>query len=124
MIKLDIGSDIYTILSTNPEISAATHNQIYPIIAEENTTCPFVVFQRLATNFIGNKDFIQKNDDVVEIKIVTEEYKEGVKLAEKICDAMLQQHNSLNLRQIEINNASEEWNENKFIQSLTFTIKY
>ncbi len=124
MIKLDVGTDIFTILTSNAEISAATHNQIFPIIAEENTTCPFVVYQRINTNFISSKDFIQKNDDMIEIKVVSDEYKEGVNLAEKICDEMLQQHNNLDIRQIQLNNASEEWNENKFIQTLTFTIKY
>lgn len=124
-MKLDAGKDIYTMLSANETISSTTSNHIFPIIADDDTPTPYIVYRRTSTNFETNKDFITKSDDTVELLVVTDDYKEGVGIAEAAMSALMDYNiASLGIKRVTVVGGNEDYNEGKYIQTLIINIKY
>lgn len=73
-------------------------NKIYPLIANETTTFPFIVYRRSSIIPESNKDY--SNDSAyIQIMIAANNYAESVELAEQVRTSLVHKKESFRLYQ-------------------------
>lgn len=118
MDSLNIGKAIYTILQTSIDID----KKIYPLIADEGTTFPFIIYKRTGLTPESTKDNTNENVSV-EINIASSNYSESIDLAIKVRKALEHKkgtYSDIAIEDIVIDDATEDYIEDTFIQTLTF----
>lgn len=121
MDSLNIGKAIYTILQTSIDID----KKIYPLIADEGTTFPFIIYKRTGLTPESTKDNTNENVSV-EINIASSNYSESIDLAIKVRKALEHKkgtYSDIAIEDIVIDDAAEDYIEDTFIQTLTFKIE-
>lgn len=121
MDSLNIGKAIYTILQTSIDID----KKIYPLIADEGTTFPFIIYKRTGLTPESTKDNTNENVSV-EINIASSNYSESIDLAIKVRKALEHKKGTyadIAIEDIVIDDATEDYIEDTFIQTLTFKIE-
>ena len=116
MIK--IGSTVYKILSEDLEVTEMVGDNIFPLIADTDTTFPFIVFKKDSYKPQYSKDGITNKRAVVEIIIASEDYEESVELAEKVFKAI-----AAKSRYFKLEDNTEDYLNDTFLQSLTYKIE-
>lgn len=115
---MDIGKAINAMLSTVLPS--------YPIIAEQGANFPFSVYRRLGYYPKNTKDVYNYEETVViEVNIAATTYAESVELAQRVKDVL--EHNrgtyeNLNINDITMVDATEDWLNEAYIQSMRFNI--
>ena len=110
---------IYNILNSDKELNKLVGKKIYPIVAEESTTFPFIVVRRTNINTEYCKDgrVIDRCDFTV--TIAANNYAESVTIAEHVRKLIeLKRNDYFNL--IHLWSVSEDYIDNTYIQELTF----
>ena len=121
MDSLNIGKAIYTILQTSIDID----KKIYPLIADEGTTFPFIIYKRTGLTPESTKDNTNENVSV-EINIASSNYSESIDLAIKVRKALEHKkgtYSDIAIEDIVIDDATEDYIEDTFVQTLTFKIE-
>lgn len=121
MDSLNIGKAIYTILQTSIDID----KKIYPLIADEGTTFPFIIYKRTGLTPESTKDNTNENVSI-EINIASSNYSESIDLAIKVRKALEHKkgtYSDIAIEDIVIDDATEDYIEDTFIQTLTFKIE-
>lgn len=121
MDSLNIGKAIYTILQTSIDID----KKIYPLIADEGTTFPFIIYKRTGLTPESTKDNTNENVSV-EINIASSNYSESIDLAIKVRKVLEHKkgtYSDIAIEDIVIDDATEDYIEDTFIQTLTFKIE-
>lgn len=116
MIK--IGETVYNILSTDIEVTNVVGNKIFPLVADTNTTFPFIIYRKNSYVPEYTKDGISKKSATVEIVIASDKYNIGVDLADKVFKAI-----SAKDRKFRLQNNTEDFIEDTFIQTLIYNIE-
>lgn len=105
--------------------------QIYPIIAPNGTVGNFAVYRRLNLEVYNSKDIYNCDEKTdIAITIVSERYDEGLTLATNVKMYLehlkgvyrTQKGEELIISDCTLIDASEDWNNEKYIQNLVFTI--
>lgn len=116
--NLNVGKAINTMLSTVLPS--------FPIIAEQGANFPFAVYRRIGYNTKNTKDVYNYEETIVfEVNIAATTYAESVELAQRVKDVL--EHNrgtydNLKINDITMMDASEDWVNEAYIQSMRFTI--
>jgi hypothetical protein len=122
-MSLQVGKAIYNLLSNDANVTGRVQNKIYPLIADTGTTFPFIVYRRTG---IEPDRFIYKEDTYVEVVIASDKYNESIEIADLVKDALQGKrgiYSGINIQDIRMTNADEDYIEDTFIQNLTFNIK-
>ena len=95
-------------------------NKIFPLIANANTTFPFLVYRRNYYRPINNKDL---EDEIVGIEIViaATKYEESVVIADRVASALLHKKTEV-IDDIQINNMYEDFIDDTFLQHINIDI--
>jgi hypothetical protein len=117
--SLRIGKIVYS------KIGSLVNNRCYPLIAENGTTYPFIIYQRDSLDSMFCKDGVYEDEVNVSVRVVTDTYNEGIDLAQSVREAM-----TFNNYTIEdggtytslMVQADEEFNNDAYIQTLIFRI--
>lgn len=126
MTGLSIGKVVYNILSSDNNLKKIIGDKIYPLIADEGTTFPFVIYSRIGIDQQSSKD--STDDEIrVLVQVATTNYQQSVEIAELIRSTL--EHwtgtiNNLYIEDIILEDASEDWLDDSFIQNLNFNIIY
>lgn len=119
MSGLQIGKAIKAILSGI--------DKVYPLVADEGTTYPFVVYRRSGLTPASTKDrYSFRESASVEIIIASNTYPDSINLADQVKEKMegtRGTYSGLNIGEITLTNADEDFLEDTFIQKLTFNIE-
>ena len=76
--SIQIGKVIYSKLSENEIIQNVVADRIYPVIAEQTTNYPFIIYYRNSiVNTIFNKDGSVEDDVSFSITVVSTKYNES-----------------------------------------------
>lgn len=116
---LNIGKYIYSTLST----ALGKETKITPLIADNDTKFPFVVYKRIGLISNGCKDGYIEDTVTIEITVVTDKYKAGVDIANTIrkeIERLKTTSNGMDIQAILIN-AFEDYN-GAFIQTMQFKL--
>lgn len=126
MTGLSIGKVVYNILSSDNNLKKIIGDKIYPLIADEGTTFPFVIYSRIGIDQQSSKD--STDDEIrVLVQVAANNYQQSVEIAELIRSIL--EHwtgtvNNLYIEDIILEDASEDWLDDSFIQNLNFNIIY
>ena len=124
--SLLLGKYIHKILSEDETISGYVGKKIFPIVVESGTKYPFIVFTRTSINANFSKDGIIKDTVNVEINCVTDTYLEGCNIANAVrnlLDCSWYKTEELFISQIRLTNVVEAYQDDAYIQTLTFTFQ-
>ena len=126
-MSLQVGKAIYNILSNDAKIIDSVEHKIYPLIADTGTTFPFIVYRRTGIEPSDSKDrFIYSENTYVEVVIASDKYNESIEIADLVKNALQGKrgnYSGINIHDIRMTNADEDYIEDTFIQNLTFNIK-
>ena len=88
MKSLEIGKLIYSLLSADSRLSTLLGNKIFPLIVENNTTYPFIVYKRSDVKANYTKDIHLSDDVSIDIVCVSDNYLSGLEIAGIIIDLL------------------------------------
>ena len=126
MTGLSIGKVVYNILSSDKSFKEVIGNRIYPLIADEGTIFPFVIYSRIGIDEQSTKDSTSEQIRVL-VQVAANNYQQSIETAEIIRAAMEHKSgtfNNLLIEDIILEDASEDWLDDTFIQNLNFNIYY
>lgn len=123
MSCISIGKAIKSLLVAGLS-KTSIKNKIYPLIADENTTFPFIVYRRSSITTVSDKDY--SNDSAcIQIMIAANNYAESVELAEQVRTSLVHKKGiiqTIPIEDISLVDGSEEFIDNTFVQNLIFKI--
>lgn len=121
MNSLEIGKAIYQILDQNQITN------VFPIVADEGTTFPFVVYRRNGLVPSTTKDMYNYRElATIDILVASTDYNSGITLATTIKQVLEQTRGTfdgIKIGGIHLVNATEDYIDNTFIQKLTFSVE-
>lgn len=123
--KWFIGNDIRALLLKNEEVINQVGTNIFPLIAPENTSGDFIVYMRNKYNKTAVKQGIYQDECEVAVVGISDNYDDALALASKIDNALTGQHtldNGVRLM-ITLADSTETFDDDKYIETLIFTIK-
>ena len=124
MQSLEIGKVIYAVLSTDSRLTTLVGNKIFPVIVDNGTTYPFIVYRRSNVTASYTKDFHLSDEVLIDINCVSQSYEEGLKIAGIVRDILEDKRfTDKGLQSIILESADEDWIDDAYIQTLSFTIK-
>ena len=114
-MSLQIGKAIYHILSNDKDVVDKVQNKIYPLIADVDTTFPFIIYKRTGIEPADSKDrFIYSEDVYVDVVIASDKYNESIEIADLVRTALLQGSYD-GIKDINLTDADEDYIEDTFI---------
>jgi hypothetical protein len=116
---INILKDITTILLSNAALSAVT-TTIKPIAVMENTPLPLIIMTRQAS-VDANNDQTDIYNVTLDIFIYASTYSQTVAIA-TLVNNELNNHVYGNVRRCKLAALQEDFNDNVFMQNLTYTI--
>jgi hypothetical protein len=125
MTSIQIGKVIYAILSNDEELQTYIGKKIFPIVAEQTTTYPFITYQRenISTNSETKDIYIQDTVSFA-VNIVAEKYFDSVEIADIVrrCLEKRKLPNSLemNITNCHLYAINEDYTDNVYVQRLSF----
>lgn len=123
--KWHIGNDIREILLADTDVFGKVGNNIYPLVAPENVTGDFLVYNRAKYSKETVKMGVWSDDCQVVITAVSSDYDSALDLAAAIDNALVgPQINSDGMKfTVELVDSSEEFSDLKYIETLLLRIK-
>lgn len=123
--KWFIGNDIRDILLADSGVTAQVGANVYPLVAAENTKGDFIVYSRQKYGKDLVKQGVYQDDCEVAVVAISENYDNAIALASKIDNALTGTHtiDSGATIDITLSDSTETFDDNKFIETLLFTIK-
>ena len=125
-MSLQIGKAIYHILRNDDNVTAKVNQKIFPLIANEGTTFPFIIYKRSGLEPATTKDrYVYKESVYVEVVIAAESYNESIDIADVVRSAFINKQGNISgieVQGIELTTADEDYIEDTFTQTLTFKI--
>ncbi|KKB55553.1 tail completion protein gp17 [Parabacteroides gordonii] len=121
MKSLEVGKEIYSLLNGDARLTTLVENKIYPIIVEKETTYPFIVYKR--SNIIPDytKDFHLKDNVIIDIICVSNDYAQGIEIAEIVRD-ILEDKRTKDIQSIKLESADEDFIDDAYVQTLSFNL--
>lgn len=108
---INIGSLIYS------NIGDLVDTNCYPLIAEQSTEYPFIIYRSSSTAPNASKDGIYEWEHNVEISIVDEEYDTCCNILESVCNRLLAMEGS-EVDEVVIDSISEDFIENAYVKNV------
>ena len=113
MSSLQIGKAIYTILAKN------NISKVFPLVADEGTTFPFIVYKRSGLEPANTKDRYNFSElATLDIIVAANTYEESITIAEQVKDILEHSRGTyadINIEEITLDDADEDYLEDTFI---------
>ena len=125
-MKLDIGKAVCDIITKDTALHELVKNKVYPIVVDQDTSFPFIVYRRGGLTISDNKNRYTPNKEAtIEVVVVSMVYKEGLEIAESVVRCLCNSkgmYNGVDIKYVSLTDASEDYVEDAFVQTLTFKI--
>lgn len=122
---INIGKIIYGTIQSDSGLSTAVGTKVFPIIAESDTTFPFITYTRQNVYSMNKTKDAWMNDEVqFNIQVCDNEYMRSCQIADLIRAAFenkIISNDELKIFNIRMTGISEMWSENTYVQSMTFS---
>lgn len=122
MNMFKITTEIRTILIESEEVKTLIDEKVFPIIAPENTDGDFIVYQRDGFKQDITKFGVACQTPLVNVTAVSGDYDRSQNLASLIYDTLSGEFTNPDMR-IHLEDSTEDFIDNKYIQVLQFSIK-
>lgn len=120
---LDIGKYIHSVLT---DASSGITCKCNPLVADNDTKYPFIVYRRMNLVSSTCKDGVYEDEVVMEIIVVSSKYSETIDVATKIRKRLERQRvifDNLEINDGNIIMATEEFTNNAYVQRMQFQFK-
>lgn len=118
---LTVNKHIYGILSSDERLcKMVDRKNMFPIVAEENAKFPLIVFSRDAVQVEYTKDGVADDLCQFTVNCYAKNYTQTVDALQRVRE-LLELRCDGYFRRVTITAMDEEWNDNVYHQSLTFT---
>ena len=123
-MNLQVGKALYQMLISDSNIVKAVGQKIYPLVADTETKFPFIVYKRNSIHPLSSKDrIIYQSEAFVDVIIASDKYEQSVDVAECVISALKTgTFNGLKIKEISVEDAEEDYQDNTFLQKLTIKI--
>ena len=121
MKHFKIGSKIKEILTNDSEVIKYIKNKVFPIVANNGTDIPFVIYRRFNYEPQSNKDYKGESAEF-EVRVVANKYEDSVKIADAVGDA-LNDYKDNDVEQIRLITSNEDYLDEVFVQTSNFYIE-
>ena len=123
MKNIDIGKQIIELLTKDEELTKLVGKKIFPLVANADTTFPFVVYKRAGFQPALNKDY-EGEKITVDFVICSTKYEESLKIANKIYQGLVHVETDIIDDSVAIN-LYEDYISDTYCQFITiiFTLK-
>ena len=121
-----IGEVINELLTSNEELKEILGIKVYPLVASEGSTFPFIVYKRLGVSSNGTKDGYHEDTVEFQITILSETYSQSIDIAQLVRGILERETiktDTLELTDCHVMSASEEYQDNTYIQQINFITK-
>lgn len=122
MNMFKITAEVRGILLASEDITKLIGRKVFPIVADENTDGDFIVYQRDGYKQDSTKFGISSQTPIVFVSAVSADYGRSIELASLIYDALSGEFSNPDMY-IQLEDSTEDFIDNKFIQVLQFSIK-
>lgn len=123
---LSAGKIIYAVLNGSNEVKSRV-NKIFPVVASVDAELPYIRYCRTGQAAIPQKAGQPGADTaVIVVECYTAQYMEGVELAEvvrSLLDMKQGEAGGMRMRSCTLVDSAESWENDAFIQELTFQVK-
>lgn len=123
--SLLIGKKIKTILSSNSELNSKVNGQIYPLLANQSTKYPFIVYSRDSVTADYCKDGNFQDNVGVTIITVSDNYEESVDIANLVRESfelLTFKDDDIYIAESYLVSVTESTQEDAYIQRLNFNL--
>ena len=117
--KFKIGTTIRQLLLNDEKIHNAVGDNIFPLIAPEETTGSFIIYQRDEYSKDYTKQGIYEEACIIYITVVADTYDTSQKIAIDVNDLLENYTDNFRIR---LTDSTEDYADSKFIQVLKFEI--
>lgn len=100
---------------------------VYPLVADEGTTFPFMIYRRSSGYSISTKDGIWSSVANIDVMIAAQSYEESIELADKVLLQLESTRGNVggfDIWSIRMVDSNETYIENSFIQELKFSVEF
>lgn len=111
----NIGKEIYASLKD------LVNNKVYPLVAEQSTSFPFIIYRTSASRPISEKDRVYCNwEFTITIDVVDNSYDNVVALCDEALEALysLDEHYD-----VTVNSVNEMYQDDAYVREIEITIK-
>ena len=125
-MSLQVGKAIYTLLSSNQQLVSMVDGNIFPLIAEINTTFPFIVYKRESVTPQYSKDYWTSDEVMINVMVASNDYVQSIEIADLVRQSLDQkqgEYSGIKIRDLRLIQADEDFIDDTYIQYLTFKIK-
>lgn len=120
-----INKYIYSKLSNSNDLKKYVDSKIYPLVAENTTTFPFVTYYRDNISPISfTKDGYCQDEVYFTINVVSDHYTQTLEIANIIRKLMEGLRGDDNIYDCHMTNIDENFVENSYVQTLQFQCKF
>lgn len=126
MKAIEIGSVIKSLLLSKKEVTDKIKKEIHPIVAPSGTGYPFVTYCRTGVAPTYTKDKVSIEDTAtVDVTIHAASYESSVEILLIVFDALQGysgECNGIDVNEIRMVDSSEDFQEESYLQNMTFEI--
>lgn len=119
MKLVKIGKTLRSLLLSDNTVAEYLTGKIFPLVAVEGTTFPFLVYRRSGYTPVSNKD-LEDEIVTVEIAILSDKYETSVDVADAVLTGLHGSNEEID--RVKIIGTSEEFSDDIYIQKLIIDI--
>lgn len=125
--SLKTGQYLLEVLSDNDELIALLgENKIFPLVAKDDTTYPLVIYTRDSVQTQYTKVIGHDNTVSITFRVYSDKYDEALEIANVIRNILERQSitfdDTIHINDIRLSSTYEQFTQDGFLQSLTFTM--
>lgn len=122
MTGISVLKSINKLLNDSIELKNKVDNKMYPLIANETTTFPFIVYRKSSMSFEYCKDGSVGDYLQVDVIVAAKKYENSIEIAELIRETVDKKKID-KIYSIRLNSVVEDYIDDAYIQQLTFDVK-
>ena len=120
--SISVNRHIYNLLINDEILKELVDDKIYPLVAEETVTYPFVIFTKDSAMGYYTKDLLCYDTATISVAIAAVNYSQTVEIAERVRQ-LLENYRDDYFYNILLDEISEEFVEDAYVQQLKFSAK-
>ena len=118
-----IGKTIYNLLNNSEELKKYVGNKIYPLVADNDVSFPFIVYSRTGVTNTICKDGYYEDDVNFSIIVVSNKYIDSLDIANIVRGIFNKQKLDKNIYNVSLDDIDENFTNDAYIQQLYFSCK-
>lgn len=120
--SISVNKYIYQLLISDEKLKELVGNKIYPLVAEESVTYPFIIFTKENAFANYTKDLLLYDTVNISVAVAAVNYFQTVQIAERVRQ-ILENYRNDYFYNILLENVTEDFVEDTYIQQLQFSAK-